>query len=99
MTVKDDLTLIERVIRGAAQGTVKHHEVSLALQALERLGRSCPKCGQLIPTWAATHEGCTDIGPRGTVWQCGRCAQLHEGVLGTWDAKDAVIGTTGNVVS
>lgn len=36
-----DLRLIDDVLRRSAQGTVKHHEMSLALQALERveLGR------------------------------------------------------------
>jgi hypothetical protein len=37
MTTKTDLEIILDVVSRAAIGTVKHHEVSLALQALERL--------------------------------------------------------------
>jgi len=42
MTFKADLELIEDVVRRAASNTVKHHEVSLAMQALERIARALP---------------------------------------------------------
>lgn len=39
MTKQTDLQLIRDVVSRAALGTVKHHEVSQALQALERLAK------------------------------------------------------------
>lgn len=37
----------------------------------------------LCPEWVFKPEPQgEDIGPRGTIWECGRCAQLHDGVQG-----------------
>jgi hypothetical protein len=37
----------------------------------------------LCPEWVFLPEPIgEDIGPRGTIWECGRCAQLHDGVQG-----------------
>lgn len=38
-TRKQDVELLDDIIRRSVRGDVKHHEVSLALQALERLER------------------------------------------------------------
>lgn len=45
MALKDDLELIESVVRLAATSTAKHHQVSMALQALERVARSLSRAG------------------------------------------------------
>jgi len=40
MTIKQDLEAIEALIRKAPHEATKHHEVSIALQALERVQRA-----------------------------------------------------------
>lgn len=49
-TRKADLETIEAVLRKAGFGTVKHHEVSLALQALERVELDAYEKTQPPPT-------------------------------------------------
>lgn len=92
--VKDDLELIHKVIARAALGTVKHHEVSLALQALERVAPvrvawawECGRCA-----WLAKPEGDTvpEHSPRCPIrieralaWDAGYAEGLRDNEPGT----------------
>ncbi|HTJ17865.1 MAG TPA: hypothetical protein VL494_13890 [Steroidobacteraceae bacterium] len=49
MPTRSDLDLLDAFIRKAAHEPIKHHEVSMALQALERIERALKEKAQPEP--------------------------------------------------